>query len=121
MGARPTTATGSSSTSRALHRRGSSQGRLNSMSPLARDRAAVPEIELLDDGDADAVRVVLVGIELVFTQVHRAHERKAVGQLDVTETLVAPENSFRGPGQIEVLHLPRTVVAPHTSGDESER
>src|SRR5215204_6307331 len=89
--------------------------------PLARDRTSVPEIELLDGGDANAVRVVLVGIELILAQVHRTLEREAVGQLDVTEAIVAAENAFRGPGQIEELHLPRVVVAPHTAGDESER
>src|ERR671912_510757 len=83
--------------------------------------ASVAQIELPDGRDADAVRVVLVGIELILAQIDGALEREALRQLDVAEALVAPEDPLGGAGEIEVLHLPRGVVAPHASGDESER
>src|SRR5688572_8651644 len=70
-------------------------------------------MEFLVELDADPPRVI--------AEIDRLVECYPGCELNVPEPFLASDDAGRGLRQVEVLHLPRAVIAPEATGHEAER
>lgn len=84
-------------------------------------RLAIADIEARDVRYPQLVRIIIAWvIALILLHIHRPIQWQIAWQLDIAKAIITLDNAAGGLRQIEVLKLPRTIVAPDASGNKRE-